>query len=615
MRRTLLAGLAAALWIAAGGAGPAAALDLTTSIDLNYSYAQENLGNDVKATTLFNQKYEIKYETSLTTAHDFIGAVRVELQDAWYTNQPGTSRVAPTLEMATKSSQLAAKIAYEAAINSTDAYREKGDVTAYSSSLSFDLQMTPALWPQVKLKYQRRRDYQDYAKESATNSFEFAAVKDIYNLRLEYNFRREVIDNALPARKGSTETKWAAKATYKEILWGGTEFELAYEINESYKDENTRGIFTGETSSYNQILKTRVKNSLVIAPRMTLGLAWEYQYEQDLLALNFDYKLKNKYALDLRWDAFYWLKINSEAKRETSLEAAVVGEEDERTLTDSLRVGFDLTSIPWLLLNGKAELKSEGKIVANAGGSVDKIEEEKYELVAKNRIGEFWDFTWAAATSIKHTDDRLTNRETKVKGDLKLKLLGLVVTPGYEVSRANTWERDFDFPTSQQQLRGARIKFEYQMQLVDMLKASFSHEYGIKVDDKLDEVLNFERVLQFSENTRLSIVLAEILRDVRLEGEIDRKASDTEGDSDPQLVELSYALKLDWKLDRWSVLSSIKYNDKGNTFDDVSFNARASWTGARLEVSGEYQFDKIIKDITELKDEKRKLSLKLRYTF
>ena len=69
----------------------------------------------------------------------------------------------------------------------------------------------------------------------------------------------------------------------------------------------------------------------------------------------------------------------------------------------------------------------------------------------------------------------------------------LIVTPSYEVSRTNEWERGFDFPTSQQQVRDARIKFEYQFQLLDMFKATFSHEYDYKVDDTLDEVLNFER--------------------------------------------------------------------------------------------------------------------------
>ncbi|MHB8835927.1 MAG: hypothetical protein ACYC9Y_09485 [Candidatus Methylomirabilia bacterium] len=615
MRRLLLAGLAAWFCAVAGGATTAVALELNASADLDYSYVQEDLGGAVNAETLFNQKYEIKYTTSLTTAHDFLGAVRLDLQDAWYTDQASTSRVAPTLEMATKGSQLAAKLAYEVVVSSTDAYRETSGVDSYSSSLALELEMTPDLWPEVKLKLQRRRDLQELVSENTTNTFEFSARKDIYGLRLEYNFKREDSDDALPARTGRTGTAWSAKAAYKEILWGGAEFEFAYELNETYTDERSRGVFSGETSDYNQTLKTRLKKSLVIAPRMTLGLEWEYQFDQDLLALEYDYKLKNKYVLDLRWDAYDWLKFTSEARRETDLTAAVDGEDDERAVIDGFKAGFDLTSISWLRVSGKAEFRSEDKIVANTGGSVDKIDEEKYELIVKNRFGDFWDLTVDATTTNKHTDNLLTNRETKVKTDLKLKLFDLAVTPSYEVSRTNEWEQGFDFPISQQQVRDAKIKFDYQMQLLEMFKATFSHEYDFKVDDTLDEVLNFERILQFSEDTRLTVVLAEIVRDLRLEGEIDRRASDTMDDPDPELVELAYTLKLDWKYEDLTLLSSIKYNDKGDTFDDLSFNAKATWKRERLELTGEYQFDKIIKDSTEPKDEKRKLNLKLNYRF
>lgn len=615
MRRLLLAGLAAGFCFCVGVAAPAAALELVTTIDLDYSYVQVNLGGDVNASTLFNQKVEIKYQTSLTSSYDFFGAVRLELQDAWYTDQATTSRVAPTLELATKGSQLAAKIAYEAVVSSTDLYHESGDVTNYSTSLSLDLQVVPVLWPEVKLKYQRRSDFQELTKESTSNAFEFSARKDIYALRLEYNFSRNEIDNSLPARDGSAENKWSAKATYKDIFWGGTEFELAYELNEAYRDDQSRGVFTGETSTYTQLLKTRLKNSLSIAPRLTLGLSWEYQFEQDLLVLDFDYKLKNKYVLDLRWDAFETLRFTAEARRETGLTAAAPGEEDERNSVDSLNGAFDLTTIPWLRVSGKAEYKNDGKVAAATGGSVDKIEDTKFELIVKNRWGEFWDFTWDGSAATKHTDDVLTNRETRVKADLKLKLRNLTVTPSYEVSRVNEWELLFDYPTRQQQVRDAKININYLMQLLDLFKLTFSHEYGVKVDDSLDEVLNFERVLQFNESTRLNVVFAEIVRDLRLEGEIERRASDTEGDADPQLVELSYVLKLDWKYEELSLLSSIKYNDKGTTFDDVSFNAKASWKGERLEVTGEYQYDRIIVDATEPKDEKRKLSLKLNYKF
>ncbi len=103
---------------------------------------------------------------------------------------------------------------------------------------------------------------------------------------------------------------------------------------------------------------------------------------------------------------------------------------------------------------------------------MDKTENEKYELIVKNRFGDFWDLTVNAITSNEHTDDLLTNRETKVKSDLKLKpfdliltpgYLDLIVTPSYEVSRTNEWERGFDYPISQQQVRDAKIKFDYQV--------------------------------------------------------------------------------------------------------------------------------------------------------
>ena len=31
---------------------------------------------------------------------------------------------------------------------------------------------------------------------------------------------------------------------------------------------------------------------------MTLGLRWEYQFDQDLLLLDYDYKVKNQYLLE-----------------------------------------------------------------------------------------------------------------------------------------------------------------------------------------------------------------------------------------------------------------------------------------------------------------------------
>jgi hypothetical protein len=606
-------GALAALFLAGlAAAAPAAAAQLTTTIDLDYKYTQENLDEDVKAKTQYNQKYEVKYETSLTSGLDFIGAVRLELEDIWNTNEPNTSKVAPTLEFETKGSQSAVKGAYEVVLNTTDPYQEAGEIEAYSTSAMLEVQLTPLVWPETKLKLQRKSDYEPYATESTTDTLELTVLKDFSGLRLEFNLKLEGVDDVLPERATTDTTDWAGKATYKEVLWGGTEFELAYEIKESYVEDESRGVFVSETEDYTQQLKTRLKNSLQISPRITLGVTWEYQFEQDLFVLEFDYKLKNKYLAELRWDAMDWFKVTGEARRETELTAAVPGEDDEQTVTDTFKAGFDVLPVAWLRFTGKAEIKRKDDLTSGSGASVDQLDEEKYEVGLKNKFGDFWDLNLTGTTSTKHEDGWLLERETKLKAELKLKLAELTISPSYETSRKNEWDWGFEDPAVQTQTRDGKIKFEYKMQLLDLLAATFTHEYGIKCEDQLDEVLNFERTLQLSEDTRLNLVVTDLIRDLRIEGEIERKGSDTEDDADPELVEVAWSLKFEWKLDELTLGSSVKYNDKGDTFDDLSLNTKVVWKGERLELTGEYQLDKVYAEVT---DEERKLNLKLNYKF
>jgi hypothetical protein len=612
MRRVLLVGGVSLLCAVLAGARPVAAGELFTSIDLDYSYTQEHIGGDVNAGTTFNQKYEIRYQTSLSTAYDFLGAVRLELQDAWYTDEAGTSQVAPTLEMQVKGSQAAAKLTYETTISTTEAYRESGEVTSHSSALSLDLELTPEIWPEMKLSFQRQRDYQAFAADSTSTTVEFQARKDIYDLRLEFNLSRGEDEQILPGRSSSSNTEWSARATYKEELWGGTEFELAYEINESYTEERTREVFSSETEAYSQNFKTRLRKSLDFAPRIRLDLSWEYEFEQDLLALDFDYKFKNNYVLQLRWDFNDWLKLIGEARRETDHTEATVGKDDEESLTDTLKAGFDLDVISWLRFAGKAEFTWGSAVAALTGGSVDLDNKEKYELVAKNVWSDFWDLTLNATSDVARLDGWVTSRASKLKADLKLKWENLLVSPSYEVGRDSAWDWGFEDPTTQQRTEDARIRFEYRASLSDMIAASFSHEYSVKVAEVLDGVLDYERTLQFNETTGFLVAIDELFRDLDLKGSIDRTASDTEDDTDPEVVDVAYALDVAWRLDELALVSSFKYNDKGAAFDDMSFNVKVGWRYESLELTGEYQFDKIYAERTE---ENRRLNLKLNYRF
>ena len=124
--------------------------------------------------------------------------------------------------------------------------------------------MTPELWPEVKLKFQRRRDFQEYAKESTTNTFEFSARKDIYDLRLEYNFKREEIDNALPTRDGSAETTVVRQGDLQGNSLGRDGVRTRPTRSTKRTRTNRAGAsLPGRRRPTPRLLKTRLKNSLV----------------------------------------------------------------------------------------------------------------------------------------------------------------------------------------------------------------------------------------------------------------------------------------------------------------------------------------------------------------
>ena len=607
-----LALAAALVALVALAAVPCGAVQITTSIDLNYSYEQARVGPDVDASTTYNQKYEVRYETSLSSSFDFSGAVRLELDDSWHTDAASTSKVAPTLEMEVKGAQAGFKTSYAGVISTTELFEENAESTIHSSSLDAELMLTPQALPEARIKVQRRRDYEEQTQDRTSRAVELQVRDDLYGLRLEFNFKREQAEVVLPVVGGSEKTDWTGKATYKEVLYGETEFELSYEIKEAYSEDTRQGVFIGETEEYTQDLKTRLKKPIELSPRLKLNLAWEYQYTQDLLQLSTDYEIANKYLVDLRYDLMRWAKIAGELKRETHLTVNPRGHESEGDINDSARISADLDPMPWLRVTGKAEFRRGQDLAAGSGHSIDVTTEEKYEGVLKNKFGDFWDLTLNGSGRMERTDGWLTSREGKFKSDLRLKLYDLSVQPSYEATRETTWDPRVEDPADRKQMREMKIRFEYRRQFVDLLQATFSHEYGVKTEDVLDSVLDFERTVTLNEGTRLTILLAEIVRDLRIEGELDRKGSDTRDDTDPMLVDVAYSLKLDYKLADLSLSASFKYNDKGDTFDDLSFNTKLGWKGERLDVSGEYQYDKIFADAIE---EKRKLNLKLNYKF
>ncbi len=592
-------------------AAPAAGGELTTSIDVNYTYQQQNQQGDVTATTQYFQKYVVKYETTVTSSLDFLGAVTLELDDKWQLDAAATSRVSPSLELGVKGAQSAVKLTYAGIVSTTEQFRESDESVSYSNNTDLSVELMPNYWPELKLKLSERREYLEQKKDGTSTSAQLQLRDQIFNVQLDFSLKFDNKDDVLPRRATSDRTEWSWKATYKEVLYGGTEFELDYEIKETYTEATRRGQFASADETYSQGLKTRLKNSLDLTPLLSVGLSWEYAAEQDLLQLEYDYSVDNKYLLDVRYDMFPALKLSGVAQRETELEVRTEGHEDKQGVSDSIRAAFAFSPVGWLRLGGRADWKSKGSMDEGTGGSVDRDEEEGYELVASTKLGEHLDLAVDGSFRRSYSNGSLDSRLSKFKAGGKYSYEEFTVESSFTASHDLSWTERGELE-KETASREVKVKFGYKLQLLDLLIASFSHDYTVKVEQELDEVLDYDSELQMSENTSLALTVDELFDGLRIEGEIQRSGTDTEGDEDPQLVEVAYSLKLDWKFDTLTLNSTLKYSDKGDKFDDVSVSTKVSWKIDAFDLQGGYEFSKTYADET---DEGRGLNLRLTYKF
>ena len=294
--------------------------------------------------------------------------------------------------------------------------------------------------------------------------------------------------------------------------------------------------------------------------------------------------------------------MTGETKRETELEAAVPGADDLDKVTDSLKAAFDYEPARSLRFGGKAERKIKQEVDDGTGGSVDRTEDEQYELTMKHRIGDYWDLTASSSTAETRIDGLMDDRETKLKAGLKLRFLKLtwvemLVVPTYETSRKDEWDGPGD-KTLQSYTTDGSFKFELRSLLLDYVNVLLTHEYGQKITEELDETLSFTREARVRRDDAPQRDDRRPLGRLRLEGEIERKATDTEDDPDPQIVEVTYALKLDWRYEALNISSAFKYTDKEED-DEVEFAAKVAWEGEQIDLSGDYQFRKVYTDETE----------------
>ena len=585
---------------------------LETTIDLSYTYGQDHLGDVVIGHTTVEQKYEVRYESALTSIFDLIMRVRLDVSDTYEDDAAETSKLAPSIEIVIDGPRASMNLTYDASRSRTEPYRGTSGDESFDNTYSAEFEIDPDYLPAARLKFERSRNYEEMDTEKVTRNIQFEVREEIGDFYLDFNYEHKDTEVLLPGQATDTAVAWAAAAAYKSTVWWDVDIDLTYEISERYSENFKRDVFIDEDKEYTQNITLSLNKSLDLTSRIKADLKYDYDFEQDLLLREFDYQVTQEMGLALDWLLLHWLEVAAEFTRETQHEYDVPPREKVESLSDKVELAFEARPRKWLQIAGKSKWEFEREIEAETGATVEKNDNALYELSMRHNWGKWWELTVTGSSEYEYANDWFVGRQDKVKASLLLVFFDIDIEPTYEVQRSVGYEAFEPLALEQKKKEEFSLRLDYAYDFSRFIQTAFTQGFSLTREDTVDEVLNFEEVVQLSEETKIKIALVDIIRDLTLAGEVTRKATDTEHDDEPMLVNIAYALALDWIVSDIALGMTFKYDDNGDSFDKASINTKVAWQYDNMDVSGEYQLNRTY--AYEI-DEQREFNLKMNVLF
>lgn len=597
---------------------PLAAQVVKTSIDISYSYTKDNDADIITYKRSFLQKYEIEYESSLSYFYDLSAGLEVEYDIDKATDEATKKALSTSLDLEIKSDNLKLAGSYSSDRDDSTETVDEAATTSYTNKYLFEAELEPSRLPEVSFKIERDRDFERQAVERVKDTMELDLKYEIGDLEAGFSYTHEKTDEDLPSTFIDENVNWEADLSYSRDIADRIDLQLDYRVQEEFNEEyGLRNVFISESKDYRQEVELGLKSGFVIPRNFVVSLAYDMDYEQDFLEVDYDYELSHKLTGEIKRDFLRWAStsIKYEGTSEVTY-AALPYEEDEETVKNKLTGNIKAKPLTWLALDTKAERELTTEIVGETGRSVNEEDVRKYETTIDTEYPRNVKFSATQSYEEKLIDGLIADEETTYNFEGEIELLDLFeIKPSFEISLNKTYE-----PTNSVNLLASTtrdwesdITIIFEKEWLEIVEIKAEHSFGYNKKQELDEVLNLTEETDLTEDSKLSITVSDWIQGMELSFEVSRKGTDTKGDEEPMIIDRTLSLKLSWDImEYYNISSSYEYDDKGDGDDTLSFDASLSWKKEFFEITAEYEYDKTF---SEEVDESNTYDLNLKIKF
>jgi hypothetical protein len=603
----LFGSLVAALalpWVHATGADAA---EIKTSIDFGYIWSKENLDEVIAHTRELKEVYVLEYLSTVGYFYDFTAKMQFDYSITNKSHEATKQLYAPSMNMKFRSDNSELSASYDGKKDFTGTGQDVNSITAFSNSYLVETMVKPILLPQARLKWERKSGFQEQTIERVNNniSLDMNYMSGDFGANFQYAYAHT--QESLPSILESRKDTWSLGMTFGRRITDAIDLQLDYDIKEDYSLDHTgeSKVFSSEGQTYTQVAKASLKVALEPLTGFATSLGYDFVFDQDLLELDYRHKITNRFTAEVRKGLWRWADMTLNYEGSLDSTSAIPNEDDVAKSINKFKAGLRLKPYDWLDMESKAEKEYTAEIKSGTGASTERGE--------NGRIDNSILLNWSTALrgtiqqGIEQKKEEGLVKTESVKYRFKLEYRPseyLSISPAYTNGLTTGYDVSRHFSNFDSQTRDwdAQLQISFSYPLMNYAEFRAEQSWDYKEKQELDKYLDLTETADFTEDTRLTLSIQNIIAGVQLRFEATRKATDSRDDEEPMIVDRSLGIALDWVIGEIALGGSWKFDEKGAADDSLSINAKVSWKREYFEVAGEYQYDKVFSTETNVKN-------------
>jgi hypothetical protein len=509
--------------------------ELDTSIDFSYDKSDKIDISGTDTTESAGQKYSLKYKETVNMMLNLEGNFSLGVDESWGTGQFSTKAINPEIGFGISSDEWGIDTGARESISySDDPLFEKETTLDYF--ISFSLKPESILVPDVGLDIDKAETAGSGRQDTLSTTLDISKSFDInlLGMNLDLGYNKSVFNDRIVSDSDTKDMSYDIGLKLKQDITNAISYSFNYSFTKGlgYVYLDTGG-FKDKTASHSH----GYKNSIDYDMFPNTKLAFSYDYTIDLDLVSKEKSVSRTAATNLKQGIYDWIDLKFDYAKDVGETLDSAG--DKRTISNKFGTSVKLSPNKFFDIS----------IDASQDKSVDDYYVDIKDATSVNKdlsfawgtqITEYIKLTYDLSNTRSYTEGKLESDDDAIKLKIDLKgdtEIGLTITPGYSRDKS----QDLMISSITSKSESFDLAIDYDMELTDNMNLKLSHSYS-KSEDLLTSIIDR------SDDSSLDYDFKEPIREVSFSASATRTTSDTSGDEEGPITDMSYSFSFNWAI-------------------------------------------------------------------